>query len=133
MNLLLIATMLSAQGLTEPLPQKTEIPSDLSTVICPTEAAARTMLSEYYGIGIVRDRGISRFQKGLSATGCVENSRKAKSVITIRQILLRKSYRIVEGRIYYLIYRGTNAAGADVIGIVEDSEKNEHLRTFMGG
>lgn len=126
MKFLIIAAMLSAQGVTEPLPQNTHIPSDRSTVICPTEAAARTMLSEYYAIKIARESGISHFQKGLNATGCVESDRKSGSVITIRQVLMRKSIRIVEGQIRYLVYRGTNAAGEDVVGIVDEDANNKH-------
>ena len=45
MILTALAMTLAMQGASEPLPQKTDIPNDYSTVICPTEAAARTMLT----------------------------------------------------------------------------------------
>ena len=38
------------QGATLPMPQKIDVPSDFSTVLCPNEAAARRMLDEFYNV-----------------------------------------------------------------------------------
>lgn len=132
MFLTALAMTLAAQGASEPLPQKTDIPNDYSTLICPSEAAARTMLTSYYGVqpaprNHTIDTGL--FFKGLAATGCSQDSVDATSVITIQQALARRTVKLASASETYLVYRGANAKGVRVIGIVDESGNNKHPRT----
>jgi len=132
MGLAVLVMIVAAQGGSEPLPTKTDIPSDFSTVICPTEAAARTMLDTHYSVqpaprNHTIDTGL--FFKGLAATGCTQNSVDAKSTITIQQVLLRRTLTLAPGRETYLVYRGANANGARVVGIVDETGNAKHPRT----
>lgn len=132
MGLAALVMMVAAQGGGEPLPSKTDIPSDFSTVICPTEAAGRTMLGTYYGVqpaprNHTIDTGL--FFKGLAATGCTQNSPDAKSTITIKEAVTRRTLTLAPGSETYLVYRGANASGAKVVGIVDETGNAKHPRT----
>lgn len=132
MSLAALVMMMAAQGSAEPLPSKTDIPSDFSTVICPTEAAARTMLGTYYGVQAAPrnhtiDTGL--FFKGLAATGCTQDSPDAKSTITIREVVARRTLTLAPGSEAYLVYRGVNASGTKVVGIVDETGNAKHPRT----
>lgn len=132
MNLAAFAMILAAQGAAEPLPSKTDIPTDFSTVLCPNETAAREMLGTYYGVQPApRNHTIDTalFFKGLAATKCAQNSPDAQSVITIRQSVARRTLSLAGGKETYLVYRGLNARGAQVVGIVDESGNNKHPRT----
>lgn len=132
MFLTALAMTVAAQSASEPLPQKTDIPNDYSTVICPTEAAARTMLASYYGVqSAPRNHTIdtSLFFQGLAATGCSQDSVDAKSVITIQQAVARRTLKLASASETYLVYRGANAKGVRVIGIVDETGNNKHPRT----
>lgn len=132
MSLTALVMMMAVQGGGEPLPSKTDIPNDFSTVVCPTEAAARTMLATYYGVQPApRNHTIdtSLFFKGLAATGCTQNSPDTKSTITIQQALQRRTLTLAPGRETYLVYRGVNASGARVVGIVDETGNAKHPRT----
>lgn len=132
MSLAALVIMMAAQGGGEPLPAKTDIPNDFSTVICPTETAARTMLATYYGVQPApRNHTIDTelFFKGLAATGCTQNSPAAKSTITIQQALQRRTLTLAPGRETYLVYRGVNASGTRVVGIVDEKGNAKHPRT----
>ena len=132
MKLAALVMMMAVQGGGEPLPSRTDIPNDFSTVICPTEAAAREMLATYYSVQPVpRNHTIdtSLFFKGLAATGCTQNSPNAKSTITIQQALQRRTLTLAPGRETYLVYRGVNASGARVVGIVDEAGNAKHPRT----
>lgn len=131
MSLAIFAMMMAAQAATEPLPLKTDIQNDFSTVICPGEAAAREMLDTYYGVQPApRNHGIdtSLFFKGLAATGCRQDSPDAKSVITIRQVVARRTLALAKGSETHLVYRGTNASGVRLVGIVDETGNNKHPR-----
>ncbi|MBA3941169.1 MAG: hypothetical protein C0520_08165 [Sphingopyxis sp.] len=125
-------TMLAAmQGANEPLPLRTDIPSDYSTVICPDEAAAIEMLRAYYGVQPApRNHGVDTglFFKGLTATGCRQDSPDAKSTITIREVVARRTLRLAGESETHLIYRGTNASGVQLVGIVDETGNNRHPR-----
>ena len=132
MSLAALVMMVAAQGGGEPLPTKTDIPSDFSTVICPTEAAARDMLGSYYGVqpaprNHTIDTGL--FFKGLAATGCTQNSPDAKSTITIKEVVARRTLTLAPGSETYLVYRGANASGTKVVGIVDETGNAKHPRT----
>jgi hypothetical protein len=132
MSLAALVMMMAAQGGGQPLPSKTDIPNDFSTVICPTEAAARTMLGTYYGVRPApRNHTIDTdlFFKGLAVTGCMQNSPDAKSTITIQQAFHRRTLELAPGHETYLVYRGVNANGARVVGIVDETGNNKHPRT----
>lgn len=124
--------MIAVQGGGEPLPAKIDIPNDFSTVICPTESAARQMLGTYYGVQPApRNHTIdtSLFFQGLAATGCSQDSSDAKSVITIQQAVARRTLKLASASETYLIYRGANAKGVRVVGIVDEMGNNKHPRT----
>lgn len=132
MSFAALAMVIAMQGGGEPLPSKVDIPSDFSTVLCPTEAAAREMLATYYGVqppprNHTIDTGL--FFKGLAATGCTQSSPDAKSTIAIQQALHRRTLTLAQGRETYLVYRGVNATGAQVFGIVDETGNNRHPRT----
>ncbi|SEH18407.1 hypothetical protein SAMN05428974_2640 [Sphingopyxis sp. YR583] len=132
MSLFAWVMMIAVQGGGEPLPAKTDIPSDYSTVICPNETAAREMLGTYYSVQPApRNHTIdtSLFFKGLAATGCTQNSPDAKSTITIQQALQRRTLTLAPGRETYLVYRGVNASGAKLVGIVDETGNAKHPRT----
>jgi hypothetical protein len=134
MSLATLVMMVAAQGGGEPLPAKTDIPSDFSTVICPTEAAARDMLGTYYGVqpaprNHTIDTGL--FFKGLEATGCTQNSPDAKSTITIKEVVARRTLTLAPGSETYLVYRGANASGTKVVGIVDETGNAKHPRTDL--
>lgn len=132
MSLAAFLMILTAQGMTEPLPSKTDIQADYSTVICPSETAAREMLRTYYGVQPApRDHSIDTglFFKGLAATECEQGGPDAQSVITIRQAVARRTLSLAGGTETYLVYRGTNAKGTQVVGIVDETGNNKHPRT----
>lgn len=132
MVLAAFAIMLAAQGASEPMPAKTDIRNDFSTVICPSEAAAREMLGSYYGVQPApRNHTIDTtlFFRGLAATGCSQNSPDAKSTITIQQVIARRTLPLAGGAETHLVYRGTNASAVRVIGIVDETGNDRHPRT----
>ncbi|HEV2600067.1 hypothetical protein [Sphingopyxis sp.] len=132
MLLAAFAMMLAAQGSSEPLPAKTDIPNDFSTVVCPGEAAAREMLGSYYGVQPApRNHTIDTalFFRGLAATGCSQSSADAKSTITIQQVIARRTLPLAGGSETHLVYRGVNASGTRVIGIVDETGNDRHPRT----
>lgn len=132
MVLAAFAIMLAAQGASEPMPAKTDIRNDFSTVICPSEAAAREMLGSYYAVQPApRNHTIDTtlFFRGLAATGCSQNSPDAKSTITIQQVIARRTLPLAGGAETHLVYRGTNASAVRVIGIVDETGNDRHPRT----
>ena len=132
MSVIALALVLVAQGTTEALPLRTDIQTDFSTVICPSEAAARDMLATYYGVQPApRNHTIDTalFFQGLAATGCSQNSPVATSVITIQQALARRTVKLASTSESYLVYRGTNAKGIRVVGIVDETGNNKQPRT----
>jgi len=128
MSLVALAMMIAAS---EPLPAKTDIQTDFSTVICPDEAAARTMLDTYYGVQPPpRNHTIdtSLFFRGLESTGCTQSSPDAASVITIDRVIARRTLQLAGGTETHLVYRGTNAKGVTLVGIVDETGNDSHPR-----
>lgn len=126
-----VLLLASVQAGGEPLPQKTDIQSDYSTVICPDEGAAREMLDNYYGVQPApRNHGIDTglFFKGLAATGCRQGGPEAESVITIREVVARRTLTLARANETYIVYRGTNAGGVKLVGIVDETGNNRHPR-----
>lgn len=132
MSLAALMIALAFQGAVEPLPAKTDIPSDFSTVICPNEAAALKMLGSYYGVQPAPQNytiDTALFFRGLDATGCLQSSPDATSTITIQEVLARRTMKLAGGVETDLVYRGVNASGARVVGIVDETGNNSHPRT----
>ncbi|WP_144037881.1 hypothetical protein [Sphingopyxis sp. KK2] len=132
MSLAALMIVAAVQGAGEPLPGKTDIPSDFSTVICPDEAAAKTMLDHYHGVqpaprNHTLDTGL--FFEGLKATGCVQGGPDATTVITIGEVVARRTLALAGGDETYLVYRGANAKGTALVGIVDETGNNKHPRT----
>jgi hypothetical protein len=122
MGTLIIATgHAAAQG--EPLPQRTDIREDFSTVICPSEAQARRMLREFYVPGGPWFDG-QTFMRGLGITGCQQLS----GPLEIREVVERKQVVDTPTSVY-LMYRATRPDGASVFGIVHEAGNNRHPRT----
>lgn len=122
----------SAQGATLPMPQKTDVPNDLSTVICPNEAAARRMLNDFYSVKPAPNNYNTNgdaFFAGLRATGCRQDSPHSNVPITIRSVLARKTVKLARESETYMLYRGVNAKGVAVVGIVNETVNNKHPRT----
>lgn len=132
MSLAALMIVVAVQGAGEPLPAKTDIPPDYSTVICPNEAAARQMLDRYYGVQPAPQNhtiDTGSFFQGLEATGCTQKSPDAASAITIRQVVARRTLALAGGSETYLIYRGANATGTALVGIVDETGNDKHPRT----
>ena len=90
------------------------------------------MLTTYYGVQPApRNHTIdtSLYFRGLAATGCTQDSPAAKSPITIQQVLARRTLALAPGNETYLVYRGVNAKGVRVVGIVDETGNNRHPRT----
>jgi hypothetical protein len=119
---MLAMTIMKAAAEVEPLPQRTDIPADYSTVICPAEPQARRMLREFYVAGGQWFNG-QVFMSGLDITGC----RQLGGPLQIREVLERKRVVDTETGIY-LMYRAVRPDGASVFGIVHESGNNRHPR-----
>ncbi len=129
MSLMLMVALQATTAL--PLPQKTDIQADFSTVICPNEAAARRMLDNHYVANPApRNYGINTdlFFAGLKATGCVQGGPDAETIIEIKQALARKTIRLASDTEIYLLYRGVNGRGKTVVGIVDEPGNNKFPR-----
>ncbi len=132
MSLAALMIVVAASGAGEPLPAKIDIPNDFSTIICPDEAAARTMLDRYHGVQPAPRNHVidtSLFFEGLKATGCTQNSPEAASTITIQGVVARRTLALAGGNESYIVYRGVNAAGAALVGIVDETGNDKHPRT----
>ncbi|MBN8940812.1 MAG: hypothetical protein J0H01_15030 [Rhizobiales bacterium] len=102
------------------LPEQPEIAEDYATYLCPTEAAAATMLVDYLQH--------NRMQAGYQATGCrarTENS----GPIRIVEVLRRQDMIQFGTPVTYMLYRGTMQDGQRVTGLVNEQGNNRHPRT----
>lgn len=113
------ASLCAAQ---EPLPARTDIPADFSTVICPGEAAAATMLRDHYAPAGNR-YDIRTFMAGLKATGCVQ----ASGPITIERVQARR--RFPDETV--LFYAGRRPGGQAVFGHVWEEGFVRHPRNHF--
>lgn len=131
MSFSVLLTALALQGSALPMPQKADIPKDYSTVICPDEAAARRMFTEFYRVKPApNNHGTSTdaFFEGLRATGCRQDSPHSNVAITIRSVLARRTVALAQGSETYILYRGVNANGVSLVGIVNETGNDQHPR-----
>lgn len=122
---ILISALLAGPALaqTEPLPKKTDIPSDFSTIICPNEGAARTMLNDYHVRGGTW-LDTTQFFAGLRTTGCEQRS----GPLQIVHVMERKTV-VPEVGGAYIFYRAVRPSGETVFGIVHERGNDIHPRT----
>jgi hypothetical protein len=119
--LFIVPTQANTQS--EPLPRRTDIPADFSTVTCPGEPQARRMLQEFHVAGEPWFN-TSLFMKGLATTGCKQLS----GPLEIREVLKRK--RVVDTETGdYIFYRAVRPNGETVFGVVHEAGNNRHGRT----
>ncbi len=128
----LMAAMLAAGATPEPLPDHIDIPDEFSTVICPDQQSAKTMLDQYHSVKPAPNNhmlDIPLFFAGLNATGCAQNGPARKGVVTIKSVQQRKKLDLAGDDGRYIRYSGTDAAGNAVIGIVHEDANNGYPRT----
>lgn len=117
----------------EPLPEHIDIPNEHSTVICPTQVAAQTMLDQYYRVKPAPDNhtiDIEHFFAGLRATGCSQDA-KRKGVVTILSAKSRATVELAGGSERMLRYEGRDEAGKVLVGIVSEDGNNSFPRTEL--
>lgn len=117
-----------------PLPDHVDIPEGFSTTICPTEAAALTMLSDHYRVGPAPANhtiDIPRYFAGLKTTGCSQNSPRT-GAIRIQSVVARVDLAVADGTQTYIVYRGVmGSAASPVVGIVDEGGNNGYPRTAL--
>jgi hypothetical protein len=131
MNALLAFLMLGATP--ELLPEHIDIPNEHSTVICPTQAAAQTMLDQYYRVKPAPNNhtiDIDHFFAGLRATGCSQDAER-KGVVTILVAKSRATVELAGGSERMLRYEGRDEAGKVLAGIVSEDGNNSFPRTDL--
>ncbi|HMS20673.1 hypothetical protein [uncultured Sphingorhabdus sp.] len=131
MNALLAFLLLAATP--EPLPEHIDIPNERSTVICPTQAAAQTMLDQYYRVKPAPNNhtiDIEHFFAGLRATGCAQDVERT-GVVTILSAKSRATVELAGGSERMLRYEGRDEAGKVLAGIVSEDGNNSFPRTDL--
>ncbi len=111
----------------EALPIRTDISENFSTVLCPTDAAAKRMLQAFYVPG-EQWFDSKTFFEGLAATGCEQKG----GPIRIVQVIERKTLRSGESASVYLRYRGVDDVSKPskvFFGILHEDGNNRHPRT----
>lgn len=127
---ILIAAMLAQGATAEPLPDHVDIPEAFSTVICPDQQSAKTMLDQYHSVQPAPNNyGLDTqlFFAGLEATGCTQNG--PKGMVTINSVQQRKKLDLAGGDGRYIRYAGIDAAGSPIAGIVDEDANNGFPRT----
>lgn len=115
-----------ALGKELPLPAETEIPGDYVTLLCPDLAAGRDVLDNYLVPGeLFVDT--TTFQRGVEANGCGHRQDRV-GPIKIEAVLDRRN---VQPGQTYIVYRGTMADGASVIGVLHEAGHNAHPRNVL--
>ncbi|MGL4289002.1 MAG: hypothetical protein ACRCVA_21810 [Phreatobacter sp.] len=120
LGLLTLSLGAPARAQALPLPEQPEIAEDYATYLCPTEAAAATMLIDYLQH--------NQMQAGYRATGCrarIENT----GPIRIVEVLRRQDMMEFGKPVTYMLYRGTTREGQGVTGLVNEHGNNQHPRT----
>ena len=131
MNTLFAFLLLAATP--EPLPEHVDIPNEHSTVICPNQAAAQTMLNQYYRVQPAPNNhtiDIEHFFAGLRATGCSQDAER-KGVVTILSAKSRATVELAGGTERILRYEGRDEAGKAIAGIVSEDGNNSFPRTDL--
>lgn len=103
----------------ELLPEKTDIPGDFSTVLCPDRGAAMRMLHAHYGVREGRF-DIPAFMRGLEATQCQQRS----GPLVIERVIERR--RMPDETV--LFYLARRPDGSTVYGLVSEEGNNRHPR-----
>jgi hypothetical protein len=126
------ALLATAPSPAEALPDHVDIPDGYSTVLCPSQQAAKTMLDRFYGVKPAPNNHIEDtdlFFAGLKATGCVQDSAARKGGITIKSVQQRKTLALANGNERIMLYSGVNSAGQAIVGIVNEDGNNGYYRT----
>lgn len=134
MPVFLTLALVAAQPTNLSLPEHTDIPDGFSTVICPSQDAAKTMLDRYHDVKPAPNNhliDIDLFFQGLKATGCVQPGTDLKGTVTIDQVLQRKTLDLASGPERMIRYAGRNAQGQKVAGIVDEDGNNAYPRTEL--
>ncbi len=130
----LLLALLANGAATLPLPDRLDVPESYSTVLCPSEAAARTMVAEYHRVKpapLNHTLDTDRFFAGLRATGCTQDSPRSGSIV-ITAAVQRFEVPVATGKETYLLYRGTmGPERKPVIGIVDEGGANRAPRTEL--
>ncbi len=131
----------------ERLPNKTDISANFTSILCPTRAAALTMLQDYllpgdvdYQKPVVMDLPIpggivfdlASFQRGLKQTSC----RLAQEPIHIQWTLARKTLVTADAsKVGYLVFSGNSKLahqwGDQRFGIVHEALNNSAPRSLF--
>ncbi|MEM8696046.1 MAG: hypothetical protein AAGE05_08500 [Pseudomonadota bacterium] len=129
---LMVLIAMAFQTTPLPLPERTDIPEDYSTVICPDRAAAERMLADFYAVAPAprnHTHIIPLFFEGLDATGCVQGGPLKVGTITIETVLMRRSFDKADGPGQVIAFQGVNAEGTPLVGIVDETGNNNFPRT----
>ncbi|MFN3749035.1 MAG: hypothetical protein ACK4SJ_10150 [Sphingorhabdus sp.] len=129
----ILAMLFAMQSAPEPLPEHLDIPFEHSTVICPSQAAAKTMIDDYYRVKPAPNNhtiDIEHFFEGLRATGCAQDAER-KGAITIKSVQSRRMVELADGNERMLSYEGIDGAGRTIIGIVDEDSNNAFPRTKL--
>jgi hypothetical protein len=128
-----LSLVLMLQSASLPLPEHVDIPNEHSTVICPNQAAAQTMLDQYYRVQPAPNNhtiDIEHFFTGLRATGCTQDGER-KGVVTILAAKSRTTVELAGGSERLLRYEGRDETGKIIAGIVSEDGNNSFPRTDL--
>lgn len=128
-----LSLVLMLQSASLPLPEHVDIPNEHSTVICPNQAAAQTMLDQYYRVQPAPNNhtiDIEHFFAGLRATGCAQDTER-KGVVTITSAKSRATVELAGGSERLLRYEGRDETGKIIAGIVSEDGNNSFPRTDL--
>lgn len=132
---MILGLLMAAQAAALPLPDQLSIPDGHSTVICPSDGAAKTMLNDYYRVNPAPNNHVidtDRFFQGIEATGCRQDSPLRNGEVVIQSVVVRRTLTMAGGDERYIIYRGTNkSGGAPFVGIVSEDGNNSYPRTDL--
>jgi hypothetical protein len=115
-----------------PLPEKLDIPDNHSWVYCPNQAAAKTMLDQYYRVQPAPNNhglDIQHYFRGLEATGCEQSPESFSGAIAIKQVLQRRKLDQADEDDRYIRFQGQDKDGNIVAGIVDEDSNNQMPRT----
>jgi hypothetical protein len=127
-----VTAMLLQSAAIEPLPDHVDIPDEYSTIICPNQQSAKTMLEQYHSVKPAPNNytiDITLFFEGLKATGCQQNGATRKGLITVKTVQQRKRLAMGDGERRFIRYGGVDATGKPVVGIVDEDGNNSFART----
>ncbi len=119
------------------LPDRTDIPSGFSSVVCEDKITARRMFDDYYKMRPAPKnfgKNTDLFFEGLKTTGCRQKSqikdRRGKN-IQIEKVHQRKFFETRTKTVRYILYSGRWDDGKSVYGIVDEGWNNRFPRTDL--